>query len=136
MRRRVGWWLLAVVVAASAAAIAVGYRSAPELQRADDSFLDSATEQKLLLDQLRSRLARYHAVHGSWPRDLDIALRDSALGPPDRNLRVDVWGGTVRYRELAAGYELRALGPDRVAETGDDIVVTDQNPPAGPGAAP
>ncbi len=64
-------------------------------------------------------VAYYEANNKTWPDGIEGNVLVANAKDP--------WGNTLRFDEMGDRIVLRSLGPDRKAETGDDIVLTVQH---------
>jgi hypothetical protein len=76
------------------------------------------------LEELAVHLDTHYAKEGSLPLDL-VALGGVETCYPGGVCPRDAWGSLLEYRPVdaqAGTFRLRSLGPDRKADTGDDVV--------------
>jgi Type II secretion system (T2SS), protein G len=95
--------------------------------RAFEAFLRQTPVHSLSL--FNYRLAEYACWHGRVPRTIaelrgaDRPPAAAALAPWEERSWRDAWGRPLRYRPRGTrGYEVRSLGADGAAGTGDDLV--------------
>lgn len=76
--------------------------------------------------RLATGLRAYRDENGTLPESTGNPISD-VLHPQFMTelVRNDAWGRAITYDRTGPGFELRSMGPDGLAETSDDIVITD-----------
>jgi hypothetical protein len=78
-----------------------------------------------MLQKVAQSLDAYRQAKGSYVATEEFVklldeLAPRYLGPI---VQFDYWGTPLRYRGSASGYRLASSGPDRVADTPDDVII-------------
>ncbi|MBI4851244.1 MAG: type II secretion system protein GspG [Acidobacteria bacterium] len=78
------------------------------------------------LDKLSVALEKYHKEKGYYPQARDIVALTDLLVPDYINpsIRTDLWSSYFLYSSDGKTYKLESLGPDKKANSGDEIVQT------------
>src|SRR5512136_590338 len=85
-----------------------------------DKYLESKTKlTEANLDGLSREVLTYASEGEGLPESLDALRRFH----PTAGSLPDAWGTKIRYERLSdSSFRLRSAGPDRIFDTGDDIV--------------
>lgn len=81
------------------------------------------------LEKLSIALESYYQKQGYYPRSRDITELTDQLFPAyiNASIRTDLWSTYLLYSSDGKSYQLQSLGPDKKANTGDEIEIKSKN---------